>query len=291
MEAKARVGFIGVGSMGLAMARNLRRHGFAVSVRDIRAEAERQAQASGMSIAASPAALASDVDLIIVVVLNAQQVEEVLFGADGVIHANKHGNTVMLCSTIAPADTVRFSEQLAQAGIQTIDAPISGGPMRAEAGTMSVMLAGRTEVIACHAEVLAALSDKHFRIGEKIGDAAKAKLVNNLLAGVNLAAGAEALALGIKAGLDPHLLFEIICASSGASWMFQDRMARVLQNDFEPRAFAHILTKDMVLATAMAGTLDFGTPVGDAALTIFKETLARGWGELDDAALIKTYLP
>ena len=291
MKTKTRVGFIGIGAMGLAMAKNLHRQNFHVSVRDIRAETEQEAQALGMTVAASPAALVSHADLIVVVVLNAQQIDEVLFGAEGVAHSKASEKAVMLCSTIAPQDTIRFAQRLAQAGIETIDAPISGGPVRAEAGAISMMLAGQEKLIAQYEEVLAALSDKRFHIGGTIGDGAKTKLVNNLLAGINLAAGAEALALGIKAGLDPRLLFDVISASSGASWIFQDRMARVLQNDFAPRACAHILSKDMTLATAMADASNCDTPIGDAALAIFRETLARGWGELDDAATIKTYLP
>ncbi len=291
MNTKTRIGFIGVGAMGMAMAKNLHRKDFNIGVRDVRVEAEREAREFGMAVSESPAELASQSDLLVVVVLNAQQIDEVLFGAGGVLDSNPSGKTVMLCSTIAPQDTIRFARQLAQAGMETIDAPISGGPVRAGSGAISMMLAGRAEVIERHDAILAAMSDKRFRVGEEIGAGAKTKLVNNLLAGANLVAGAEAMALGMKAGLDPHLLFEVICASSGASWMFQDRMARILQNDFEPRAFAHILTKDMALATAMADAVNYDTPIGDAALAVFKETLARGWGELDDAAVMKTYMP
>jgi putative dehydrogenase len=291
MNEKTKVGFIGIGAMGMAMAKNLHRHGFQVCVRDIRFEAEQEARAIGMTAVSSPAELSVHTDLVIVAVLDAQQIEDVLFRGDGVVQTNARAKTVMLCSTIAPQDTIRFAQRLAQSGIDVIDAPISGGPVRAKVGTISMMLAARADVIARYEEVLAAMSDKRFFIGESVGDGAKTKLVNNLMAGINLAAGAEAFALGIKAGLDPELLFKVICASSGASWIFQDRIARVLQNDFEPRAFAHILTKDMTLATAMADASDFDTPVGDAALAIFRETLARGWGELDDAAIIKTYLP
>lgn len=291
MNTKTSIGFIGVGAMGMAMAKNLHRKDFLVGVRDVRAEAEQEARAAGMAVFASPAELALQSDLIVVVVLDAHQMEDVLFGANGVRNSGTSGMTVMLCSTIAPQDTIRFAQQLAQAGIETIDAPISGGPVRAGSGAISMMLAGRAEVIERHDAILAAMSDKRFRVGEEIGAGAKTKLVNNLLAGANLVAGAEALALGMRSGLDPHLLFDVICASSGASWIFQDRMARVLQSDFEPRAFAHILTKDMTLATAMADASNCDTPMGDAALAVFRKTLARGWGELDDAAVIKTYLP
>ena len=290
MQTGTRTGIIGIGAMGLAMAKNLHRKGIALAVRDIRAEAEEEARSLGMQVCASPADMMRHADLIIIVVVNAEQIEDVLFGAEGLATVPAEGKTVMLCSTIAPEYTMRFAERLAQHRIEVIDAPISGGPARAEAGTMSMMMAASSALLQRHAHVLDALSDKQFRISETPGDGAKTKLVNNLLAGVNLVAGAEALALGMKIGLDPRKLFDVICASSGASWIFRDRMARVLQDDFEPRAFAHILTKDITLATAMADNAGCDTPLGDAALDIFRKTVDNGWSQLDDAAVIKTYL-
>lgn len=290
MQRDTKLGLIGIGAMGMAMAKNLHRKGFNVQVRDIRPEAEAEASAIGMKAWPSPASLAEHADLVIVVVVNAQQIDDVLFGADGLTHAPVQGKCVMLCSTIAPEDTSRIAQRLAEHGVAAIDAPISGGPARAEAGTMSMMIAGEDAVLQRHAHVLDALSDKQYRISATIGDGAKTKLVNNLLAGINLVAGAEALALGMKIGLDPHTLFDVICASSGNSWIFQDRMARALKDDFEARAFAHILTKDITLATAMADKARYDTPLGDAALDIFRKTVDNGWAGLDDAAVIKTYL-
>ena len=239
----------------------------------------------------SPRTLAAQADIAIVVVVNAEQVDAVLFGADGVIHAAGGAKTVMPCSTIAPQDTVRCAERLAAHGLATIDAPISGGPARALAGSMSMMLAAPAGTLAPWQPLLADLAGKRFVVSETIGDAAKAKLVNNLLAGVNLVAGAEALALAARLGLDPRAMFEIINASSGASWIFEDRMARALAQDYSPaRAAAHILTKDVGLATALAASVAHPTPLGDAALARLRETVERGWAELDDAAVIKTYL-
>ena len=290
MQPHTKLGLIGIGAMGMAMAKNLHRKGFSVHVRDIRPEAEAEASAIGMTAWPSPASLAEHADLVIVVVVNAQQIDDVLFGADGLTRVPVQGKCVMLCSTIAPEDTIRIAARLADHGAATIDAPISGGPARAEAGTMSMMIAGEDAVLQRHAHVLDALSDKQYRISATIGDGAKTKLVNNLLAGINLVAGAEALALGMKIGLDSHKLFDVICASSGNSWIFQDRMARALKDDFEARAFAHILTKDITLATAMADKAQVDTPLGDAALDIFRKTVDNGWAGLDDAAVIKTYL-
>ena len=288
------VGIIGVGAMGMAMAHNLSRKGYGLAVNDIRPEAQNEGRAAGMVVCESPQEVALLADVILLVVVNAAQINEVLFGEGdhnrSLVTAGLTGKTVLICSTIAPQDTTDIALKLAQYGIACIDAPISGGPARALAGTMSMMLAGDLARLASLEPLLVAMADKRFHISAVIGDAAKAKLVNNLLAGINLVAGAEALALGIKLGLDAQKVFKLIEASSGSSWIFQDRMARALQDDFSPRAAAHILTKDVGLATAMAAGIGAPTPLGEVALARFKETLAMGCGELDDAAVIKTYL-
>jgi len=289
-----KVGIIGIGAMGMAMAHNLNRKGYGLAVNDIRPEAQDEARAAGMVVCESPQAVALLADVILLVVVNAAQINEVLFGEGenkhALVDAGLAGKTVVICSTIAPQDTTAIAQKLAQYRIACIDAPISGGPARALAGTMSMMLAGAPALLASLEPLFTDLADKRFHISADIGDGAKAKLVNNLLAGINLVAGAEALALGIKLGLDAQKIFKLIEASSGSSWIFQDRMARALQDDFVPRAAAHILTKDVGLATAMAAGIGAPTPLGEVALAHFKETLALGWGELDDAAVIKTYL-
>jgi 3-hydroxyisobutyrate dehydrogenase len=290
MKHSSIVGIIGIGAMGMGIARNLQRKGFGLAVRDIRDEPQQEARGLGMTVCASCAELGRQAEVAIVVVVNAQQIDEVLFGVDGLAQPDAKTKTVLLCSTIAPEDSMRIAARLASHGIEAIDAPISGGPAKAEAGTMSMMIAGEAGVLARLEPLLSALAEKRFTLGAKLGDAAKAKLVNNLLAGINLVAGAEALALGMKMGLDPNQLFDIIRASSGNSWVFEDRMARALRDDYAPRAYAHILTKDVTLATGMAQAADYATPLGDAALAKFKETLQRGWSELDDAAVLKTYL-
>lgn len=274
----------------MAMARNLQTNGYDIAVCDISPAAKETARQLGMQICVSPAEIARCCELIIIVVVNAAQIDAVLFGADGVATSATENTVVMLCSTIAPEDTIDFADRLAQKNIQMLDAPISGGPARALAGSMSIMLAGDDEYIQRHQVVLDALSDKIFRLGSVIGDGAKSKLVNNLLAGINLVGAAEAMALGIKLGLEPHRLLSLINASSGQSMIGEDRMTRALQNDFAPRAFAHILTKDIALAVAMADTIGHDTPLAVQALEIFKATLAKGYSALDDAAVLKTYL-
>ena len=302
-RARGRAGVIGVGAMGMAMARNLHAKPRRVLARDVRPAADAEARAAGLSVCDPPRALAAQTDVAIIVVVNAAQIDAVLFDADGVAAAAADGGakTVLRCSTIAPQDTQRCAARLARHGLATIDAPISGGPARALAGTMSTVLAAPAATLAQSQSQsqsqppladLADLAEKRFGVSEAIGDAAKAtaKLDNNLLAGTNLVAGAEALALAEKIGLDPRAMFETLRASSGASWVFEDRMARALAEDpSPPRAAAHLLTNDMGLATAMAASAAHPTPLGDAALARPRETIERGWAERDDAAVIKTY--
>ncbi len=305
MQSPLKVGVIGVGAMGLAMATNLHGKGYAVQARDVADTAIDAAAAAGIATCKSPRELAEWADLLVVVVVNAKQIEEVLFGVDGVVQCSRGGShierdngngngnapVVMLCSTISPIDSAQFGHRLAAVGIATLDAPISGGPVRAANGTMTLMLAGDQRIVKRVDRVLNDLASKVFFISETIGDGAKTKLVNNMLAGINLTAGAEALALGHRLGLDRQQLFDVICASSGASWIFEDRMARALRDDYAPRAQAHILTKDVGLAVDMAAGAGIETPLGAAALQIFKATIAAGLSDEDDAAVIKTMDP
>ncbi len=286
-----RIGVVGIGAMGLPIALNLHARGWTVAARDIRPEAEAGALAAGVAVHASARALAAAADLLIVVVVDAGEIEQVLFAADGVLAAGPAAaRVVMLCSTIAPADTRRFAERLAAHAIETIDAPVSGGPARARAGTMSLLLAAAAPTLERWAPLLADLSDRRFVVGPDVGDAAKAKLVNNLLAGINLVAGAEALALAEKLGLDPHAMLALIGASSGASWVVADRMPRALAEAWSPaQAAARILTKDLGLALDLAASVDHPTPLGTAARERFVDVLRRGWGDLDDAAVIRSY--
>lgn len=153
---------------------------------------------------------------------------------------------------------------------------------------MSLMLAGAESVLARAEPVLAALGDKRFCISNRPGDGARMKLVNNLLAGINLAAGAEVLAMGERLGLDPRLMLAVVGASSGQSWIVDERMPRAFADDFSPRAHARILLKDVMLAVGMANAADCDATLGAAALTLFRETEECGWGAEDDAVLLRT---
>lgn len=281
-----RIGLVGIGNMGLPMALNLIDRGHRVLVRDIRDAPEKQAVAAGAQVCASAAEMARCVDLMILVLVDAEQIESVLFGPDGAASALRANNRVMVCSTIAPADTERFSERLAGFGVELIDAPISGGPARARDGSMSIMLACPDTTLAELQPLLSAMATKLFHVGERIGDGARAKLVNNLLAGIHLSAAAEAFTLADRLGLDLRRLYDIVCASSGHSWILADRLGRALADDFAPRAQTRILTKDLGLATQAAALAGCQTPLGDRALELFRATCAQGMADLDDAAVL-----
>ncbi len=292
MTAPRTVGIVGIGAMGWPMACHLQRLGHPPFVRDIDPRAQARAVAQGLKACRSPAELAQQCETVLVVVVDASQIDDVLFDDDGLVQADRPADaprqTVVLCSTIAPEDTVRFHASLLGRGIDAIDAPISGGPARADAGTLSMMVAARRDVYARGEPLLRQLASSVHFIGERIGDAARTKLVNNLLAGVNLAAGAEAFALGLRLGLDRRALFEVIRSSSGASWIFNDRMTRALDGDFEPRARTRILTKDVRLAIEMARAAGVRTPLGQDALAAFQAAIDAGFGDDDDAALVKS---
>ncbi len=295
MAHAATIGIIGIGTMGLPMAQNLQRRGHAPWVCDVDPRALAAADASALRACSSSAELASRSDLVLVVVVDAAQVEEVLFGDQGVLSAQRPRGAatlaVVLCSTIAPGHTEAFGARLGEAGIGCIDAPISGGPVRAAEGALSMMVAAPDEVFAPREALLRQMASQLHRVSDRVGDGARVKLVNNLLAGINLVAGAEALALGSRLGLDPRMLFDVINASSGASWMFRDRMARALEADYAPRARASILTKDVGLAVDMAAQAGIATALGSQALDVFRATVAAGEGDLDDAAVIRTLCP
>jgi L-threonate 2-dehydrogenase len=283
----ATVGVIGTGAMGLGVVASLTRNGFATHARDIRVDAQRDAAAHGATCHPDAASLARVCDIAIVLVVDAAQVDDVLFGAGGAAAAFRRGGIVVLSSTVAPDYTSALAARLAPSGVALVDAPVSGGPRRATDGTMTMMVAGGDDVVALCEPAFAAMAGRVFRVGTAPGDAAKFKIVNNLLAAVNLAAGAEALALAVRAGLDPRRVVDVVNASSGASWIFTDRMPRALAEDFAPRAAARILAKDVGIAAEFARRLGAGTTFADAARAAFDGMVDEGHGELDDAAICK----
>ena len=278
---------VGVGNMGGGMAANLLAKGWHVLVRDVNPLKVEELVSKGAISQSIQAQIAPDLIAIIVCVVEAVQTEDVLFGEDGLAYQLQPNQTVILCPTILPQDVELFAARLAARGIHTIDAPMSGGPVRAADGTMSLMVACPEAVFAQNAELLNALSSKLFNISEKPGDAARTKLVNNLLAGINLVGAAEALALAHKLGLDATKTLDVIEQSSGQSWIGSDRMRRALAGDYAPRAHVTLLEKDTRLALECAAAAGFQGPLGAAASNVFAQAHAAGLASEDDAAVFK----
>jgi putative dehydrogenase len=284
---KPRVGVVGVGAMGLGIANALLARGFKVVARDIVPERERAAVAAGAQRAASAGEAAAQVDVLLSVVVDAAQTRDVMLGENGVASRASPELVVMMCSTISPTDTEAVARGLDP--IAFVDAPISGGPARAHAGTLSVMASGSDDALDRCKPVLEAMSARWFRISARPGDGSRMKVVNNMLAAANLAAGCEAMALAAKLGLDLSQAADVVGASSGGSWIFADRMPRALAGDYAPRAAARVLRKDVSLFVDEARALGVEAPLAQAAQRVFEDTVARGFGEEDDAAVLKRY--
>ena len=282
-----RVGIVGVGNMGSALAARLLELGWSVQVCDLDAAKTRDLEALGAVVRMTPAECARDCGALIVCVVHSLQIESVLFGPDGAAAGMAPGQAVLLCPTIAPEDVERFAARLQQRGIATIDAPMSGGPVRARDGSMSLMLACEDAVFEQQRPLIGALSNKVFRISEHPGDGARTKLVNNLLAGINLVAAAEVLALAERLGLAAGPTLSVIEQSSGQSWIGSDRMRRAIAGDFEPRAHMTLLAKDTRLALQAAAAAGFDGPLGEAAAAVFAKACAAGLDGRDDAALLQ----
>ncbi|MEV0116080.1 L-threonate dehydrogenase [Streptomyces sp. NPDC050844] len=287
--ARPRVGVVGLGAMGLGMARSLRTAGFDVGVHDLRPEVAAAFADDGGTAHASAGELAAEVDVLVGVVVNAAQVESVLFGTDGAAERLRPGSVYVMCSTADPNWSAGLEKRLAERGVLYLDAPISGGAARAANGDLTMMTSGAPTAYAIADPVLEAMSGTVYRLGDEAGIGSKVKIVNQLLAGVHIAAAAEAMALGIKAGVPADALYEVITHSAGNSWMFENRMAHVLAGDYTPLSAVDIFVKDLGLVLDAARPEKFPLPLAATAHQMFLQASASGLGGEDDSAVIKIF--
>jgi putative dehydrogenase len=283
------IGFIGLGSMGGPMAVNLARAGHTVRGFDVAASALDRLKGAGGLAATSPAEAARAVDLLAVVVATAEQVDAVLFGNQPAVPALAPGRTIVVHSTVAPDYMRSLGHRLAVGGHELLDAPISGGRVRAEAGTLIVMASGSAAAFTAADPELAVVAERVYRLGEATGTASTVKMVNQHLAGVHIAAAAEAIALGTRAGANPRVLFEVISQSAGSSWMFQNRVPHMLEGDYAPWSAVDIFVKDLGIVLDAGRGLRFPLPLAAAAHQQFLASAAAGHGRHDDAAVVKVY--
>ncbi len=283
------VGVIGLGAMGSGMARSLRRHGHAVRVFDVRAEVAQAFAAEGGIACSSLTELAQQCQVIVSVVVNAAQTEAVLFGEGGCAAAMARGSVWVMCSTVDPNWSMALEARLATLGILYIDAPISGGAAKAASGEMTMMTAGVPAAYAAVGPLLDAMAAKVYRLGDRAGAGSKVKIINQLLAGVHIAAAAEAMALGLREGVDAAALYEVITHSAGNSWMFENRMAHVLAGDYTPLSAVDIFVKDLGLVLDVARATKFPLPLSSTAHQMFMQASSAGFAREDDSAVIKIF--
>jgi 3-hydroxyisobutyrate dehydrogenase len=283
------LGVIGLGSMGMGAALSALRNGVPTWGCDPRAEARTAfEQASGRAVA-NAAELAPHCDVVLVLVVNAAQTEDVLFGAQGIAPLLKKGAVVVTSATVDPALPPQWEARLAEHGVFLIDGPVSGGAKKAAAGQMTVMASGKPEAFAAAGDLLNAFAGKVYRLGDAAGVGSTVKMVNQHLAGVHIATACEAMALGIKAGADPRQLYEVICNSAGMSWMFENRVPHILDGDYTPLSAINIFVKDLGIVLDAARALKFPLPLAATAHQLYLSTAAMGLGGEDDSAVVKYY--
>jgi 3-hydroxyisobutyrate dehydrogenase len=286
---KFNVGVIGLGAMGSGMAQSLRRAGFPLQVFDVRAGASTAFARDGGTACASAALLAQACDVVVSVVVDAAQTEDLLFGCGGVATAMKPGSVVVMCSTVDPNVSIALEQRLQALGLLYLDAPISGGAAKAASGQMTMMTAGHPAAYAACGGVLDAMAARVYRLGDRAGAGSKVKIINQLLAGVHIAAAAEAMALGLREGVDPAALYEVITHSAGNSWMFENRMAHVLAGDYTPLSAVDIFVKDLGLVLDTARASKFPLPLSSTAHQMFMQASTAGHAKEDDSAVIKIF--
>ncbi len=282
------VGFVGLGAMGLPMALNLIRAGYTVRGFDLNPAAlAALGQAGGIGVA-SAAAAATGADTLILMVVNAGQAEAVLFEA-GAAEALPAGGSVIVMATCPPQSVAAMGVRIEAMGRRLIDAPVSGGVAGAIAASLTIMAAAPAASFAAVRPVLDAMGGKVVHVGERPGQGAVVKTVNQLLAGVHIAAAAEALALAGKLGIDTAIMLDIVSGSAASSWMLRDRGPRMLEDDPEVRSAVDIFVKDLGIVMEAGRDAKAALPLAAAAHQLFLAASGQGHGKADDSQLIRTY--
>jgi len=284
------IGVIGLGSMGMGAAQSCIRAGLNTWGVDLNPQAlGTLRQAGARDAQTSAASFAQELDAVLLLVVNAAQVKAILFGETGLAAQLKPGTVVMVSSTISSQDAQAIEQQLAQHQLLMLDAPVSGGAAKAAVGEMTVMASGSDEAFALLKPVLDAVAAKVYRVGSEIGLGSTVKIIHQLLAGVHIAVGAEAMALAARAGIPLDTMYDVVTNAAGNSWMFENRMRHVVDGDYSPKSAVDIFVKDLSLVADTAKSLHFPLPLASTALNMFTEASNAGYGREDDSAVIKIF--
>ena len=288
-KANYKAAVIGLGSMGWGAAVSLLKAGIETVGVDIREDVLARFVAHGGTTARSPAEAAAECDAVLVFVINAEQTETVLFGPNGAVAAAPQGCVFLTCATTPPEFAEQIAGRLTDSGMLVVDAPVSGGAAKALDGDMTIMASGAPEAFNRAKPATDAIANKVYNLGDAAGAGSRVKMINQLLAGVHIAATAEAMTLGIKAGVDPQTLYDVICASAGQSWMFENRGPHIIDGDYSPKSAVDIFVKDLGIVTDEGHRQNFPLPLTETALQQFKTAQEAGLGREDDSAVAKIY--
>ena len=285
-EQNNRIAIIGLGSMGMGMAKSLLRADLDVISYDISDAARQTFADAGGSVADSVAAAALKADVVISVVVNASQTEAVLADA---LPAMAGDGVFVSCATVVPAAAKSMAATVEDRGRLYLDAPISGGSIKAGLGEITVMASGSEAAFAKAAAALDAMAAKVYRLGDEAGPGSSMKLINQLLAGVHIVSACESMALAIKLDLDPEAVYDVITNAAGSSWMFENRVPHILEGDYSPHSAINIFTKDMGIVLDTARAENFPVPLAGTALQMFLMAAASGMGFDDDSSVARVY--
>lgn len=289
MIANKKICVLGLGSMGMGVALSLLERQFEVVGFDVNKSAVKSLEEAGGTGKSSVKSAVENCVAVIVLVVNDKQVEDVLFGIDGAVEGLSSGAVIIQSSTIPAAYAKECGDRLLDQGFEMIDAPVSGGAAGARSGNLSIMASGPDSAFEKAADIMDAISGKIHRLGSEHGIGSTIKTVNQLLAGVHIAAAAEAMAFGVRAGANPRELYDVISGSAGSSWMWQNRVPHILDDDYTPLSAVDIFVKDLGIVLGTGHELRFPLPLTAAAHQQFLAAAASGFGREDDSAVFKVF--
>ncbi|GGX48783.1 3-hydroxyisobutyrate dehydrogenase [Tateyamaria omphalii] len=279
---------IGLGSMGYGIAQSCLAAGHTTHGFDIAPAQVERFRAEGGAVG-ELTEIADTLDAVIVVVLNAAQTEAVLFREAGIVPHLKPGTVVMACATVPPDFAKDMEARCNAHNIHYLDAPISGGSVKAAQGALSIMASGTADAFTAAKPILEATAETVFELGDHAGPGSAMKAVNQLLAGVHIATMAEALTFGMTQGVTPEQFVEVISKCAGSSWMLENRAPHIVAGDYTPHSSVNIWPKDLGIVLDIAKSASFSAPITAAALQQFIAAAGMGLGGEDDAAVVKVY--
>ncbi|MFL2845929.1 MAG: L-threonate dehydrogenase [Candidatus Puniceispirillaceae bacterium] len=285
---KQVVSVFGLGSMGLGVACSALAGGHHVFGFDIDAQSQSNFIAMGGQTGVMENAVRKS-NVVVSVVLNGTQTEDLLFGSRGIVPQMQAGSVVVSCATLAPEIAQRLAARCKDYHVLYLDAPISGGPVKASKGELTIMASGPKAAFDAAIPVLHSISENVYNLGEEAGRGSAMKSVNQLLAGIHIAAMGEALTFGISQGIDAGLIVEVISKCAGTSWMFENRGAHVVDGDYTPYSAINIWLKDLGIVLDVAKGSQFSAPLTAAAMQQFVAAAGHGFGGEGDAAVAKVY--